>query len=193
MEAQAAARGTAVDPAALQKAQEDAARKARAEQEKKAEQERQRLEEEKRAEEARVAEEKRRADEEAARQAAAAATTLPAAPPSTQPAPPALRPGTLVNLSDPGVIAPVAERTPSVIYPPIALRQRVEGTVELNVLIDEKGNVVDAQIVAGAASKAGLNEAALENVKKRRYRPATKDGIVVKVWVPVRVQFKLPT
>jgi len=193
MEAQAAAKGTAVDPAALQKAQEDAARKARVEQEKKAELERQRLEEEKRAEEARLAEERRRADEEAARQAAAAATTLPAPPPTTQPPVPALRPGTLVNLSDPGVIAPVAERAPSPIYPPIALRQRVEGTVELNVLVDEKGVVVDAQVVSGAAGKAGLNEAAIDNVKKRRYRPATKDGIVVKVWVPVRVQFKLPT
>jgi TonB family protein len=199
MEAQAAAKGTAVDPAALQKAQEEAARKARLEQEKKAEQERLRLEEQKRAEEARLAEEKRKADEEAARVAAAAAaaatsTTVAAAPPTTtQPPAPAVRPGTLVNLSDPGVIAPVAERTPSLVYPPIALRQRVEGTVELNVLVDDKGTVVDAQIVSGAAGKAGLNEAALENVKKRRYRPATKEGVAVKVWVPVRVQFKLPT
>lgn len=193
MEAQAAARGTAVDPAALQRAQEEAARKARLEQEKKAEQERQRLEEEKRAEEARLAEERRKAEEEAARLAAAATTTLPAPPPTTQPPAPAIRPGTLVNLSDPGVIAPVATRTSPPLYPPIALRQRVEGTVELNVLIDEKGNVVDAQIVSGAGGKAGLNEAAIENVKRRHYRPANKDGVPVKVWVPVRIQFKLPT
>jgi TonB family protein len=194
MEAQAAARGTSVDPAALQKAQEEAARKARLEQERKAEQERLRLEEEKRAEEARLAEERRKAEEEAARLAAAAATTtLPAPPTTTQPPAPAIRPGTLVNLSDPGVIAPVAQRTSAPVYPPIALRQRVEGTVELNVLIDDKGNVVDAQIISGAGGKAGLNEAAVENVRKRKYRPASKDGVPVKVWVPVRIQFKLPT
>jgi TonB family protein len=195
MEAQAAAKGAAVDPAAVQKAQEEAARKARLEQEKKAAEERARLEEEKRIEEARLAEEKRKAEEEAARvaaAAAAAATTLPPAP-VTQPPAPALKPGTLVNLSDPGVIAPVAERAPGLIYPPIALRQRVEGAVELNVLVDERGNVVDAKIVSGAAGKAGLNEAAIENVKKRKYRPASKEGIPVKVWVPVRVQFKLPS
>ena len=110
-----------------------------------------------------------------------------------QPPVPAVKPGTLVNLSDPGVIAPVAERTPGLIYPPIALRQRVEGAVELNVLVDERGNVVDAKIVSGAAGKAGLNEAAIENVKKRKYRPASKEGVPVKVWVPVRVQFKLPS
>jgi hypothetical protein len=29
-------------------------------------------------------------------------------------------------------------------------------------------------------------------VKKRRYRPATKDGVPVKVWMSVRVRFELP-
>lgn len=200
VEAQAAARGQAADPTAVQRAQEEAARRARLEQERKAEQERLRLEEEKRAEEARLAEERRRAEEEAARQAAAAAlaaaattTTLPAPPPPTQPPAPAVRAGMLVDLADVGVIAPVPERAPNPVYPPIALRQRLEGTVELRVLVDEKGAVIDAQIVSGALGKAGLNEAAVENVKKRRYRPATKEGVPVKVWVPVRVQFRLPS
>jgi TonB family protein len=47
-------------------------------------------------------------------------------------------------------------------------------------------------VVTGAGGKAGLNEAAMDNVRKRKYRPATKEGVPVKVWVPVRVQFKLP-
>jgi TonB family protein len=192
LEAQAAAKGQAVDPAALQKAQEEAAKKARLEQEKKAAEERKRLEEEKKAEEARVAEERRRAEEEAARVAAAAATTLPTTTSTTQPPQPAIRPGTLVNLSDPGVIAPVAERVSPPLYPEIARRQGLEGTVELNVLVDERGSVQDVQVVTGAGGKAGLNEAAMDNVRKRKYRPATKEGVPVKVWVPVRVQFKLP-
>ncbi len=84
------------------------------------------------------------------------------------------------------------ERAPPSVYPPIALRQRAEGTVELNVLVDEKGTVVDAQVVQGAAGRSGLNEAALDSVKKRRYRPATKDGVPVKVWMSVRMKFELP-
>ena len=192
IEAQAAAKGQQVDPAALQKAQEEAAKKARQEQEKKAAEERKRLEEEKKAEEARVAEERRRAEEEAARVAAAATTTLPAPTTTTEPPQPAIRPGTLVNLSDPGVIAPVAERVSPPMYPEIARRQGLEGTVELNVLVDERGSVQDVQVVTGAAGKAGLNEAAIDNVRKRKYRPASKEGVPVKVWVPVRVQFKLP-
>jgi TonB family protein len=192
IEAQAAAKGQQADPAAVQKAQEEAAKKARAEQEKKAADERKRLEEEKKAEEARVAEERRRAEEEAARIAAATTTTLPVATTTTQAPQPAIRPGTLVNLSDPGVIAPVAERVSPPLYPEIARRQGLEGTVELNVLVDERGSVQDVQVVTGAGGKAGLNEAAADNVRKRKYRPATKEGVPVKVWVPVRVQFKLP-
>src|SRR5262245_3225009 len=100
LEAQAAAKGQAVDPAAVQKAQEEAAKKARAEQEKKAAEERKRLEDEKKAEELRLAEERRRQEEEAARvAAAAAATTVPTTVQVTQPPQPAIRPGTLVNLS----------------------------------------------------------------------------------------------
>ena len=195
LEAQAAARGQTADPSAIAKAQEEAARKARFEQEKKQQEELRRLEEEKKAEEARLAEEQRKAEEQRQAEEAArlaAATTLPAPPPTTAPPAPAIRPGTLMNLSDPGVTPPVVERQPQLQYPPIALRQRVEGTVELNVLVDEKGIVTDAQVVSGAGGKAGLNEAAVDNVKKRRYRPATKDGVPVKVWMPVRVVFELP-
>jgi TonB family protein len=193
VEAQAAAKGQAVDPAALAKAQEEATKKARAEQEKKAQEERRRLEDEKKAEEARLAEERRKQEEEAARVAAAAATTtLPAPTTTTAPPAPAVRAGSLVNLSDPGVLAPVAERLTQPLYPQIALRQRIEGTVEVNVLVDERGMVADVQVVTGAGGKSGLDEAAVAAVRKRKYRPGTKDGVPVKVWMPVRIQFKLP-
>jgi len=194
IEAQAAARGQAVDPAALERAQEEARRKAKAEQEKRQQDEQRRLEEQKKAEEARVAEEKRRADEQAKTEAAASAQAAAATPPPTE-APPTLapiKPGTLVTLSDPGVVAPVVDRQPQLIYPPIALRQRVDGIVELNVLVDEKGSVADVAVVTPAGGRAGLTEAAVENVKRRHYRPGTKDGIPIRVWVSVRVRFELP-
>lgn len=195
LEAQAAKAGTTVDPAQLQKQQEEAAKKAQLELQKKQQEELKRIEEARKGEEARLAEEARRAEEarlEEARKAEEARIAAATQPPAPTPAP-GIRPGTLVNLSDPGVVAPVVERRPSLIYPPIALRQRLEGTVELNVLVDEKGSVVDAQVVTGAGGKAGLNEAAVDHVKKCKYRPASKDGVPVKVWVPVRVQFKLPS
>jgi len=192
VEAQAAARGQVVDPAAVARAQDEARRKAQAEQERLAQEEKRRLEAEKAAEEARIAEEKRKAEEEAARVAAATASTTlppPTAPPTTVPA---IKAGTLVNLSDAGVIAPLLERGESLQYPPLALRQRVEGVVELSVLVDEKGGVADAKVVTGAGGRAGLNEAAVEYAKRSRYRPAMKEGVPVKVWMPLRVKFELP-
>jgi len=191
VEAQAAAHGQRADAAAVERAQDEARRRAQAETERKAQEERKRLEDEQKAAEARLAEERRRAQAEAAR-AAAAATPVPiaSAPPVAEA--PAVKPGTLVNMSDAGVIAPVTVSAPPLRYPPIAERQKVEGTVELNILVDEKGNVVEALLVTPAGGKSGLNEAAVDNVKRRRYRPATKDGVPVKVWLPVSVRFVLP-
>jgi TonB family protein len=192
VEAQAKARGQAVDPAALQKAQDEARRKSEAEQARKQQEEKRRLEDEQRAAEARLAEEQRKAEE--ARVAATPVTTLP--PVTQAPAPPttlaATRPGTLVQLSDAGVIAPVPLATPPLQYPPVALARRIEGRVEVSVLVDERGNVADAKVTTAAGGKSGLNEAAVENAKRRRYRAATKDGVPVKVWVPVTVNFVLP-
>lgn len=193
VEAQAAARGQAVDPAAVQRAQEEARRRSEAEQARKQQEEKRRLEAEQQAAEARLAEERRK--EEEARQAAAAPAATP--PPATQPAAPpatvaAIRAGTLVQLSDAGVIAPVPVATPALQYPPIALVRRIEGKVEVSILVDERGGVAEAKIITGAGGKSGLNEAAIENARRRRYRPATKDGVPVKVWVPVTVNFVLP-
>jgi TonB family protein len=212
VEAQAKAKGQEVDPGALLRAQEDARQRARLEEERKQKEELRRVEDQKRAEEAHLAEERRRAEEAAALQRAAqeraaqeraaeerAAQATP--PPTTllaaTPEPPpttavALRPGTLVSLSDPGVIPPVLDKKPVLAYPPIALRQRAEGTVDLNLLVDERGNVTDAQVVSAPGGRAGLPEAAQEYARRWRYRPATKDGVPVKVWTPVRVRFELP-
>jgi serine/threonine-protein kinase len=200
VEAQAAARGQAADPAAVARAQEEARKKSQAEQERKAEAERRRLEEEQRIAEAELAEEKRRAEE--AKLAAIVPATLPpppvvlaepsVPPPTTVPAPPAIKPGALVDVNELGVIAPVALNKPFLSYPPIALRQRVEGKVDLSVLVDERGGVADAKVVGAAGGRAGLNEAARDYVRRWKFRPATKEGVPVKTWTPVSVVFMLP-
>ena len=193
LEAQAKARGQAVDPEAVARAQEDARKKAQAEQDRKAQAERKRLEDEQKLAEQQLAEEQRRAEEaRAAAAAAAPPTTVAAATPPPPPTTVAIRPGTLVDVNDAGVIAPVALNKPSFTYPPIALRQRIEGKVDLSVLVDERGGVTDAKVVSGAGGRAGLNEAASDYVKRWKFRPATKEGVPVKTWTPVSVVFMLP-
>jgi protein TonB len=184
-----------VAPAASAKPQ-DQERIARQDQERGEQQEARRREEERQALEALLAEERKRAEEAAAAEEAvrAAAALMPPVAPSAGAAlpEPGVRPGQLVSLDDPSVIAPVAQRAPAPPYPPIALRQRVEGTVVLNVLVDETGKVADTQVVSAAGGKTGLNEAAVEYVRQWMFRGATKDGVPVKVWYPVKVDFRLP-
>ena len=52
--------------------------------------------------------------------------------------------------------------------------------------------VTPSKVTAGAGGRSGLNEAATENARRRRYRPGTKDGVPVKVWIPITVNFVLP-
>jgi hypothetical protein len=37
----------------------------------------------------------------------------------------------------------------------------------------------------------GFEAAAIRQVMSRRYRPATKDGVSVRIWIRIRVNFRL--
>jgi periplasmic protein TonB len=90
------------------------------------------------------------------------------------------------------VVPPILQNAPRLNYPPLALRQRVEGTVEVRAFVDAQGVVTETQVLRGVAGKSGLNEAAVDNVRQRRYRPATRTGAPVGTWITVRVEFRLP-
>ncbi|MEO8500785.1 MAG: energy transducer TonB, partial [Vicinamibacteria bacterium] len=76
-------------------------------------------------------------------------------------------------------------------YPPIARAQRLTGTVIISALVDEQGNVAEARVIRGPAPHTGFNQAALDNVKKRKYKPATLNGKPGRAWVAIQVDFKL--
>jgi TonB family protein len=103
---------------------------------------------------------------------------------------PAVNEGDLVELA-------ADVRKPEVInrvkptYPPAALRQKVEGTVVLSILIDEAGKVGDVKILRPAGGSVGLNEAAVAAAKKWTFRPAVKAGKKVKVWITYPIVFKV--
>jgi len=74
-------------------------------------------------------------------------------------------------------------------YPMSARRLRREGTVSLNVLVDENGDVTAVELVRGVSRE--LDGAAIRAVMGWTYKPAKKDGVNVKVWKPVKVGFEL--
>ena len=85
---------------------------------------------------------------------------------------------------------PVLTVQPRVLYPPLAMRQRIEASVILTALISENGDVIDVNILRGDP-RLGFNDAAVRAMRTAKFRPAMKDGKRVKTWLPQPINFKL--
>ena len=73
-------------------------------------------------------------------------------------------------------------------YPQEAKDKHLEGSVVLNVIVDRQGNVSDAKLFSGEAVFA---PAAIDAVKKWRYRPFLLNGEPVVFETQVTVNFTL--
>jgi TonB family protein len=88
-----------------------------------------------------------------------------------------------------GVAAPKLNSNLDPRYPPAAKHLNRSAQVDIKVLVDERGQVLDADRI-GAKAGFGFDEAAIDAARKARFQPATKDGIRVKMWPTLRVNFK---
>lgn len=116
----------------------------------------------------------------------------PSESPAPEPAPAAAAPiaaGDLVAFESVDT-APVEVSRPNPVYPAFARQLRQQGTVTMQILIDETGIVADARLIKGIPGST-LNDSALQAVRTWTYRPATKGGVPVKVWKTVSVAFRL--
>jgi TonB family protein len=109
--------------------------------------------------------------------------------PAPQPAQDRVREGDLVAAGTPGLVPPRITKRGSVPYPPVARVQKIGGQVLTNVLVSETGSVLDVRILRGINRPVGLNEAAQATMRRSSFAPATKDGVRVKAWVTVPVDF----
>ena len=75
-------------------------------------------------------------------------------------------------------------------YPEIAQEAGIEGTVVVQVFVDEKGRVKDTVILKGIPN-TGLDEAATTAIRKVRFRPAKQRERAVGVWLSIPVNFRL--
>jgi TonB family protein len=97
--------------------------------------------------------------------------------PAASPVAPPLTEGMLVEL-DPTVHPPRHITGDPAPYPKDARRLHLQGTVEVEMIVDEGGVPHDVRLLRGAS--ALLDEAVIEAVYKFRYAPAVKDGVRVK-------------
>jgi periplasmic protein TonB len=89
----------------------------------------------------------------------------------------------------PGVTPPVAIETIAPPYPELARRAHVEGVVVLEAIIGVDGSVRDVRVLRGASPL--LDPAALEAVRRWRYRAASVGARPVAVYLRVVITFAL--
>jgi TonB family protein len=84
------------------------------------------------------------------------------------------------------VTAPVMVSAVPPPYPELALKGRIVGQVEIEIVVDESGKVVGTKFLR---QNKVFNDAALAAVTKRRYKPAFQRGVPVATAFPVIVKF----
>jgi TonB family protein len=90
-----------------------------------------------------------------------------------------------------GVMSPevIHEERPQ--YTSEAMRAKVQGVVEVEAIVMPDGSVGQVQIVRSLDDRFGLDQKAVEAVKRWRFRPGTRMGKPVPVLVNIELTFTL--
>ncbi|MCG2715298.1 MAG: energy transducer TonB [Candidatus Marinimicrobia bacterium] len=78
----------------------------------------------------------------------------------------------------------------NVVYPEIAQEAGIEGTVVIQAFVNEFGKVTECVVLKGVPN-TGLDEAAIDAIKKTRFKPAKQRDRNVGVYISIPVIFKL--
>ncbi len=114
------------------------------------------------------------------------ATATPVPPTAT----PAVREGDIVA-AGPGVTAPVALVQGKPEYPRLARARGQTGVVRAEALVGVDGRVEEFRLISVEPTGFGFEAATEAAVRTWRFEPATKYGVKVRMWVPVRFPFQL--
>ncbi len=117
-------------------------------------------------------------------------TAPPPPPPQKEEEEEEVEPSFFIAVEDmPEPIGGIAGIQSRIVYPEIAKRAGVQGRVYVRAFVDENGNVQKVELMKGIG--AGCDEAAMEAVKKTKFKPGKQRGKPVKVQVSIPILFKL--
>ena len=92
---------------------------------------------------------------------------------------------------DAGVVMPVLLHEVKPQYTPAAMQAKIQGDVELEIVVRADGSVSDVAVTQSLDSTYGLDEAAVDAAQQWTFKPGTKDGNPVDVMVHVDLRFTL--
>jgi protein TonB len=78
----------------------------------------------------------------------------------------------------------------NLVYPELARKAGIEGTVVVQAKISDKGDVIDTRIVVPLGN-SGCNEAAVAAIKAVKWEPAKQRDKPVTVWISIPIRFTL--
>jgi protein TonB len=87
------------------------------------------------------------------------------------------------------VAAPTKLSAPQPQYTEIARKARIQGVVIVQAIINKQGNVTDVKVLKGLPM--GLDQSAVEAIRKWKFEPATLNGKPVDVYYNLTVNFTL--
>jgi protein TonB len=102
--------------------------------------------------------------------------------------PPAPSPRPILKPVSGGVLNGTAISLPSPMYPETARRFRVSGVVTVEVVVDEKGQVISAEATSGPPA---LRDVAVQAALRARFSPTKLSGQPVKVAGTINYKFAL--
>ena len=78
----------------------------------------------------------------------------------------------------------------NLVYPEIARKTGIQGTVVLSVYVSEKG-FVEEIVVEQGVPQTGMDEAAIRAVRKVRFKPAKQRDRALGVWIAIPIEFRI--
>ena len=91
----------------------------------------------------------------------------------------------------PGVTLPTVVREVKPKYTPEAMERKIQGSVWLETVVLETGDIGDVIVTRSLDAEYGLDQQAIAATKQWKFKPGTKDGKPVAVWVTIELTFTL--
>jgi TonB family protein len=91
----------------------------------------------------------------------------------------------------PGLTMPMLKQSPAPKYTSEAMRQKIQGVVEIEVVVGVNGRVTSARVIKSLDKSFGLDSQAIAAARKWTFTPGRLNGVAVPTKVTLSLEFKL--
>jgi TonB family protein len=101
------------------------------------------------------------------------------------------QPSNIYSSSAAGVTEPTVRKSREPSYTSAAMREKIQGSVELELVIGVKGTVTSARVVKSLDARYGLDQQAVKTAKEWTFTPCRLKGQAVPCTITLVLEFKL--